>query len=247
MQTHALHLGGKVDSPDDRDLPYVPGNTVPPASADLSHLVVQVYDQMPMQWACSANALAAIFEMLAKIEHRTIDDPSRLFFYYNARLRDGDASKDDGASIRDAIKAAADPGTCAEALWPYDQTKVLVKPPDDAYAKATEKIAAYYRMEQKLETMKACIAEGYPFLFGIQIFAQQFSDSQKSGNYAPPANGEQAVGGHAMVAVGYNANSFLALNSCGPSWGKNGYITIPNSYLTDATLTYDFWTIRSLK
>jgi C1A family cysteine protease len=173
--------------------------------------------------------------------------PSRLFLYYNARVRDNAADKDDGVSIRDAIKAAADPGACAETLWPYDATKVCVKPAESAYGGAEEKIATYFRIDQNIDHMKACIAEGFPFLFGTQIFLDQFVASQKSAVYDVPPAGATAVGGHAMVAVGYDNASFTVLNSGGSTWGKNGFVTMPFAYFSNPQWTYDFWTIRSLK
>ncbi len=247
MQTHPQHLGGKPDRHDDRDFTFAPTLTTVPPSADLRELAPTAYDQMPMKFSCSANALAACFEMVAKIEKRTIDPPSRLFLYYNARVRDGWPDKDQGASIRDAIKAAADPGACPEPSWPYDQTKVLVKPERSAYDAASERIASYYRIDQDIPSLKACIAQGYPFMFGMAIFGAQFVASKTTGVVDAPPDGVQPVGGHAVVAVGYNDTSFTVLNSLGTSWGHNGYITLPYAYFENPAHTYDFWTIQSLR
>ena len=248
MQTTEHHLGGKPDKQDDRDKPYVPTVATPPASATVAPLVSSVYNQLPMQMSCSANALAACFEMVAKIEKRTIAQPSRLFLYYNARVRDGWPDKDQGASIRDAIKAAADPGACAETVWPYDQTQVCVKPSDAAYQNTPDSVATYFRMNQDINTMKSCIAEGFPFLFGMAIFGSLFIAAEKSGHYDMPADvTTKPDGGHAVVAVGYDDTSFTILNSLGSTWGSNGYFTMPYAYFTNPNLTYDFWTIRSLK
>lgn len=247
MQTHALHLGGKLDVRDERDQPFKPTTASVPSSVDLTPLVASVYNQMPMQMSCSANAIAATFEMVANIEQRSIAAPSRLFLYYNARVRDGWPDKDQGASIRDAIKAAADPGTCPETLWPYDPANVCSKPSDAAYGATTECVASYFRIDQKIDDLKACIAEGYPFIFGMQVFADQFIAAKTSGHYEAPANGETAVGGHAVVALGYDDANFTILNSLGTTWGRNGYFTMPYAYFQNPDWTYDFWTIRSLK
>jgi len=61
-----------------------------------------------------------------------------------------------------------------------------------------------------------------------------------------PSSGEQAVGGHAVLAVGYDdsQNWFIVRNSWGTSWGMKGYFTLPYSYLLNANLADDFWTIR---
>jgi C1A family cysteine protease len=63
-----------------------------------------------------------------------------------------------------------------------------------------------------------------------------------------PAAGERPVGGHAVLAVGYDdkAQRFAVRNSWGSSWGQKGYFTIPYAYLTHPGLASDFWTIRLL-
>jgi C1A family cysteine protease len=63
-----------------------------------------------------------------------------------------------------------------------------------------------------------------------------------------PAQSESALGGHCIVAVGYDNKKrvFLMRNSWGKSWGMKGYFTIPYEYLLDPHLASDFWTIRSV-
>ena len=61
-----------------------------------------------------------------------------------------------------------------------------------------------------------------------------------------PQPGEKAVGGHAVMAVGYNDTHqwFIVRNSWGTSWGIAGYFTLPYQYLLEPNLSDDFWTIR---
>jgi len=49
-----------------------------------------------------------------------------------------------------------------------------------------------------------------------------------------------------VMAVGYDdaRQWFLVRNSWGPRWGMAGYFTLPYSYLIQAVLSKDFWTIR---
>jgi C1A family cysteine protease len=63
-----------------------------------------------------------------------------------------------------------------------------------------------------------------------------------------PARGEKVVGGHCVVAVGYDdaKRTFIIRNSWGTSWGMKGYCTIPYEYLLNPDLASDFWTIRSV-
>jgi C1A family cysteine protease len=63
-----------------------------------------------------------------------------------------------------------------------------------------------------------------------------------------PRMGERVLGGHAVVAVGYDIKSrrFRVRNSWGTRWGVNGYFTMPFEYLTNSFLSADFWTIRAV-
>ena len=64
-----------------------------------------------------------------------------------------------------------------------------------------------------------------------------------------PGPGEQVLGGHAVLAVGYDdaTQRFLARNSWATTWGMKGYFTIPYAYLMDSNLSDDFWTIRAME
>jgi C1A family cysteine protease len=64
-----------------------------------------------------------------------------------------------------------------------------------------------------------------------------------------PKPSERLLGGHAVLAVGYDdrTREFLARNSWGERWGMGGYFTIPYAYLFDANLADDFWTVKSVR
>jgi C1A family cysteine protease len=172
-------------------------------------------------------------------------DVSRLFIYYNARCLIGTANQDSGAFIRDCMKTLASQGHCLESLWSYDINKFTTRPSQIAYMDAAKHTIMVYMRLLTLNEMLTCLADGYPFVFGITLYESFESDHVKlSGVVDMPKPGERAIGGHAVLAVGYDQASqrFLVRNSWGSGWGQNGYFTIPYDYVMG--LGDDFWTIR---
>jgi C1A family cysteine protease len=98
--------------------------------------------------------------------------------------------------------------------------------------------------------MQGCLAEGYPFVLGFTVY-ESFEGAAvaKSGVVPMPSHGEAIVGGHCVVAVGYENSKrvFLIRNSWGKGWGVKGYCTMPFEYLLSPQYASDFWTIRSIK
>jgi C1A family cysteine protease len=244
----ATDLGNRPDKLDERDYAYRAPNITLPAACDLRRNCPPAYDQLPPMKSCSANATAAALCYLGNTEGTPIPAPSRLFIYYNARVPEGTASSDAGATIRDAVKSVVKSGGCAETLWPYEPANVTVQPPQTCYAAATVHAVAYYRIERNLDQLRACIAEGFPFIFGMQAYMQPFEAAEKNVDLPLPAAGDTLCGGHAVLAAGYDdaAKTLLVLNSLGPRFGDNGYLRMPYAYLSDDKLTYDFWTIRRI-
>jgi C1A family cysteine protease len=244
------HPGGRRDAPDDRDVPFLPAlhAAALPDRVDLRASCGAVYNQLDIK-SCSANAVAALMVFLGNVERRPIEPPSRLFIYYNERKLEGTLPGDDGAAIRSAMKCVVKQGACAETQWPYDPAMVSTEPPAPCYESAKScRAFAYSRIAQNLDHMRGCLAEGYAFAFGMQAYMQGFEAAKTSGLIPMPGSNDTLVGGHAVLAVGYDnaTQTILALNSIGTGWGQSGYFTLPYAYITNTTLAYDCWTIRSV-
>jgi C1A family cysteine protease len=176
--------------------------------------------------------------------------PSRLFIYYNERVIEGTVNSDSGAQIRDGIKVVVKEGDCPESEWPYNIAKFTNKPSASCYKDARKHRAVQYqRLVQNANQLKGCLASGYPFVYGFTVY-DSFESQQvaKTGIVPMPAPGEQVLGGHAVVAVGYDDSQqrFIVRNSWGTTWGMKGYFSVPYAYLTDANLSSDFWTVRMI-
>ena len=245
------HLGWIPDLPDNRDLTYAATLSVMkkiPVSVDLRSQCPPVYDQGQLG-SCTGNALASAYEFDRIKEKKKDFMPSRLFIYYNERVIEHSVSSDAGAQIRDGIKTLNKQGVCPEKEWPYDISKFADKPPAKCYNDAKKnEIESYQRLDNTtLTTLKSCISEGFPFVFGFTVYESFMTAAvAKNGKMPMPKPSEKVVGGHAVMAVGYDdAKSVMIVrNSWATSWGDKGYFYMPYAYITSNNLCDDFWTIR---
>jgi len=245
-------FGWVPDLPDARDHLYAAPAPVLrslPRSVDLRpHFKAHPYDQGQLG-SCTGNAIAGAIQFDREKQKLSPDFvPSRLFIYYNERVIEGTVGVDAGAQIRDGIKSVAHQGVCAEKIWPYDIAEFAKKPPVKAFETAAkDKAVSYSRLVTTLNQLKGCLASGYPFVFGFTVYESFESEEvARTGEVAMPGPGEKAIGGHAVLAMGYDDahRRFLVRNSWGTDWGQKGHFTMPYAYLTDSNLSDDFWTIR---
>ena len=249
--TTTHHFGWVPDKPDQRDHFFaVPRDMMMalPPSVDLRGQCPPVYDQGQLG-SCTANGIGAAMQF-DRMKQQLKPDfiPSRLFIYYNERVMENTVASDSGAAIRDGIKSVAQLGDCPETEWPYDITKFTRKPPAKCYKDAKRYTAVQYQsVMQSLAQIKGCLASGYPVVFGFTVY-DSFESQQvaKTGMVPMPAQTEKVLGGHCVVAVGYDDSQqrFIIRNSWGTGWALKGYGTMPYAYLTDPNLSSDFWTIR---
>jgi len=242
--------GWKKQVEDPRDFIHKLRTTNPhllPKSVDLRDHMPSVYDQGQLS-SCTGNAICGAFEY--KLHKQGITDfmPSRLFVYYNERDIEGTVNEDTGAELRDGVKSVNQLGVCPESMWIYDPNKLTSKPTSDCYTEALKhQVLSYAAVKQDLNSLKGCLAEGNPIIFGMQIFDSFESDEMAStGVLNMPQPGEQNLGGHAVLIVSYNDDTqrFIIRNSWGSDWGQQGYFTIPYIYVTNPNLCCDFWTIN---
>ncbi|MCK9433180.1 MAG: C1 family peptidase [Candidatus Omnitrophica bacterium] len=238
--------GWLPDIPDERDFLYsaIRPRVKLPAKVDLRQNCSPVEQQGELG-SCTANALAGNLEYLDRLPDLRQPDVSRLFIYYNEREIEGSEDYDSGASLRDGIKTLKKTGCCWEKTWPYKINLFDRKPPLRCYKEAkNHRIQSYHRINN-LNEMLTCLAQGYPFVFGFTVY-ESFESPKvaRTGIASMPKKKERALGGHAVMAVGYNRKEkrFLVRNSWGEEWGMEGYFTLPFEYLE--ALAADFWTIR---
>lgn len=244
--------GWNPDRPDQRDRLYAAIAAPPkklPSSVDLRATCSAVEDQGQLG-SCTANALAGNLEFLEKKAGKDPADLSRLFIYYNERAMEGTINDDAGAMIRDGVKTLVNLGVCREKQWAYTISKFKQKPPASCYKSAlAHQVLTYHRI-LTLTEMRSCLAEGFPFVFGFTVYESfESATVAKTGKLNLPKKTEKSLGGHAVMAVGYDDKTkrLLVRNSWGSDWGTGGYFTMPYDYASNTNLADDFWTLRAFE
>jgi C1A family cysteine protease len=242
----------KKQKPDDRDYKLTLNHVILPAEIDLrkTPYITPVLDQGNIG-SCAAHASAAALHMLLKKEGVKEFDPSRLFIYYMTRVNveHEQPDSDSGCTLRDICQSIKDYHTCDETLWPYDTSKYMVSPPANAVLNANlHTKLKFCAVKQDLNSMKNCLANGFPFIIGIQIYQSfQSDETMRTGIVKlPSVNTEELLGGHALLVVGYNDSHrhFIIQNSWSSSIADKGFFYIPYDYLTNRDLGSDYWSFQ---
>lgn len=181
-------------------------------------------------------------------------DASRLFMYYNVRQMEGTGSEDAGCQIRDAMKTLNRHGACYEALWPYDEAHFAPMPSLVCYEIGeNHQLLRYARVGQDRHSVLAALIGGTPILFGVALYQSFMSDLvAATGDVPMPSKLDTPVGGHCMLAVGFEkyGEQLLVANwwdEPGQLWGDRGFCRMPLAYLMDPNLADDFWMIQGLE
>jgi C1A family cysteine protease len=223
--------------------------------------------------SCTANAGVSILEYFERRAFGKHIDASRLFLYKTTRNLLGWVG-DTGAFIRTTMAAMVLFGVPPEKYWPY--TTVVHPGPagertfDDEpsgflYSCAGNfKTMSYYRLDPPgtakvalLNSIKNHIAAGFPSIFGFTVFSSIFQAKPGEGKIPFPITNESVLGGHAVVACGFNddlkikntnpggietTGALMIRNSWGTAWGDAGYGWLPYDYILRG-LAVDWWTL----
>lgn len=239
--------GWNPDRPDIRDKFYKAERTIIteknlPTVVDLRPKITKIYNQGSIG-SCTAQAIVGAIQYL-----QPDFMGSRLFIYYNERVMIDTVNEDSGAMIRDGIKTVVKDGVCEESMWKYNVTEFTKKPNKHCYIHAEQNQITDYLRITNLQQIKSCLAQGFPVIFGFTVYSSFESEEvTRTGMMTMPTENDTPVGGHAVLAVGYDdkRNRIIIKNSWGRAWGDKGYFYMPYDYISNSNLSQDFWTIRA--
>ena len=233
-----------------------------PVTADLRPWFSPVEDQKSLG-SCTANAGVGMVEYFERKAFGKHIDASRLFLYKVTRnlLH---WTGDTGAFLRTTMGAMVLFGVPPEEYWPYVVADYEKEPTPFCYAFAQNYQAiSYYRLDppgvtkpELLSQIKTNLGAGLPSMFGFTVYSS-YLQAKTTGKIPYPTSGEKIVGGHAIVAVGYDDNmkiknlnagapetkgALLIRNSWGTGWGALGYGWLPYEYVLKG-LAVDWWSL----
>ena len=233
------------------------------STVDLRDWCTPVEDQGQIG-SCTANAGAGVVEYFENKAFGKYLNASRLFLY-KATRNFARLKGDSGAFLRSTMGALTLFGVPPEEYMPYtDKIPDFDREPSAfCYSFAANyKSIKYFRhdsadlkKEAVLISVKKALAAGIPSMFGFTVF-NSISQAAKTGEIPFPHKNEKIMGGHAIVAVGYDdkieiknttgdittRGALLIRNSWGEEWGNKGYGWLPYEYVKKE-LACDFWSI----
>lgn len=239
--------GCKLVGQEPTDIKYRLGAPIAlPSSFAMTTGFPPIYDQ-GATGSCTGNAWAAAFSFQAYKQGILNFDPSRLFIYYNERILEGTTASDSGAQVKSGADALNRWGALSESLWAFLPSNLTVVPPPVDYITAHANILTDYKfVNQDLISIKTALFNNHPIVFGFTVY-EGFESTYvaRTGEMSMPGWGESVVGGHCVVAIGWNDENqtILCRNSWGSNWGKNGLFMMPYRYILDPKLATDFWVI----
>ncbi len=237
----------RPDALDFRDLPFRPNIGVTPKPRLFPTLRLDVKNQEDSS-ACTGFALSLVVEFLLRRAQRENSTVSPYMLYSMARRYDEfPGSKDEGSSLRGALKGWYKHGACADSLWAtgVNMPPAPDKPAKDWWLDAVKRpLGAYYRIAARaIRDIHAALNEvgivyasavchaGWDEGAGLKQPRARPRSFRSSIWTIPPRKAARDDGGHAIALVGYNERGFLLQNSWDQTWGTWGY----------AILTYDDW------
>lgn len=214
-----------------------------PEQVDLRAGFSPVYNQGRTEACVGFSTVGGLGEYFARKRGWNMRFSPRYLWTMGRKL-EGTLDKNTGMMISDAQKIMDAYGMLPEQSYPFplldpEQNptlfqQMLSERPSNEQISAAKKfrISQSWKTIPTVSAMRTALADGRPVVFGMAIF-QSIANTGPDGMIPDPGPNDKFLGGHAVVAVGYdNARRvFIIRNSWGANWGDHGY----------GYLSYDFF------
>lgn len=248
--------------------------------ADISQYDALIKDQTNIGGCVGMGTTAAMESRIRKETGLDIVLSAR-YCYKTTRYKMGPfyEQNDTGAFIRAGFGAANTHGCPPEENWPWvsklserDPNNYLIGSNHLDWNAIPHPLVIPYAMNYRIRKYARLDPNGYlpnetlikikqsiavdenPVCFGFTCFTSlNSSETTRTGLIPFRRPGDRIIGGHCMLAVGYDdnkkiGNSYGALkckNSWSTQWGEKGYAWLPYDYVLQGAAA-DFWTILAI-
>lgn len=255
-------LGWQPDMPDWRDFtansPHVAEllSELLPLAARAKNVDLREYCSEVTSESEIPSSTRVCVDLIEYCERRVFGQPLELsdFFVHQTAKRFAQTKGGNPLSLRLIWKSIVRFGAPTANVWPHPDQALDVDPDAFAFSMARNySQLIYVRLDPPgqststtLEVLRSFLAAGFPFVFGFPHFTSISAD----GEIGFPTTYDMALGGHAVMATGYDDSyrlrsdrgCFEVRGHWDKAWGNNGYGWLPYSYVRKQLAT-DFWTV----
>jgi len=211
-----------------------------PESVDLRSTAGPIKDQ-GSEGSCTAHAdtSGAEWQYRRYLNKAPVFSPQ--YTYAQELLVDGDFPNDNGSDGQTACEVAIFKGFCELSLYPYVAGQINRPTPEQEASAKKWALGAYHGVAGSQVALSVLgDPTPWPLLIGFTVYQSFESDEVAQSGVMPlPGPGEAVLGGHEVLALGYDIGetptvrpkdcppAFLIQNSWGSSWGCGGFFWMP--------------------
>ena len=211
-----------------------------PEVVDLRHWCGPIKDQGNLG-SCTGHAFSSAIEWIFRKYLGKEPILSPLYLYAKELIADGDFPNDDGSTGVTGCNVCIASGCCEDSLYP-DSSQKIGQPTAEMDANATQyRLGAYHGLRGSQVALSVLgDPTPWPVEVGFDVYSSfEGGEIASTGIMPIPGSGEQLLGGHETLMVGYDigvtplirpANcppAFLVQNSWSASWGASGFFWMP--------------------
>ena len=187
--------------------------------------------------SCTGHADASGGEWEFRAYHKQAPIFSPQYTYAKELIYDGNFPNDSGSDGETACIVAIGSGFCEESSYPYVAGQIVRPTAAQDQNAAKHKLGAYHGLAGSAVAQSVLGDKvPWPVLVGFTVYDSLESDATATtGIYNPNPDKESVLGGHEVLAVGYDLGAvpklrpqncppaFLIQNSWGENWGLKGF------------------------
>lgn len=211
-----------------------------PSVVDLREWCGPLKDQSD-EGSCTAHAGTSANEWIHRKYLRSTPIFSPQYTYAKELLLQGNFPTDEGSDGVTLCNTMIVSGCCEESLYPYVAGQILMPTADQDTNAAGYRLGAYHGLAGSAVALSVLgDPTPWPVEIGFTVYESfEGSATASTGVMSLPAPGESILGGHEVLAVGYDIGdtpsirpadcppAFLIQNSWGASWGDKGFFWMP--------------------